>query len=275
MMEKYSVLMPLWYKENMEHLKTALLSIINQTVKPDEVVLIEDHPISGEMHDLICGLFENTGIDLNIYENFELDKKGLSSILNFGVTKCRNSLIARMDTDDIAYPDRCEAELREFEADGELALVGAWVDEFDDDPNDIKAQHSVPAFQRDIERRMKYTNPFNHPTVMFRKEVILACGNYDKDLKRNEDYDLWYRVVRDGHKCKNINRSLLRFRRGASFSKRRKNREQHLGKIALKRRMLKDGYMTRFEYIVSYTMEKIYFVMPTGIRKTVFKLLGK
>lgn len=274
-MEKYSVLLPLWYKENIDHLETALTSIVKQTVKPDEVVLIEDHPISEEMYGVICRLFENTGIDLNIYENFELDKKGLSAILNFGVPKCRNSLIARMDTDDIADEGRCEAELEEFMKDPELALVGSWVDEFDEDPNDIKAQHTVPSAMEDIKRRMKYTNPFNHPTVMFKKEVILACGNYDKNLKKNEDYDLWYRVVSGGHKCKNINRSLLKFRRGASFGKRRKNREQHLGKIALKRRMLEDGYMTRFEYIISYTMEKLYFIMPTGVRKTAFKLLGK
>ncbi|MBR4909806.1 MAG: glycosyltransferase [Clostridia bacterium] len=274
-MEKYSVLMPLWYKENLDYLKTSLLSILAQTVKPDEVVMIEDHPIGEEMKDLIDSLFHNSGVELNIYENFELDGKGLSSILNYGVTKCRNPLIARMDTDDIAYPDRCEAELKEFEADGELALVGGYADEFDDDPEKIQAVHSVPRGIDEIKKRMKFTNPFNHPTVMFKKEVILACGNYDPALKKNEDYELWYRVVSGGYKCKNIGRSLLKFRRGASFNKRRKNREQHNGKIELKRRMLKEGYMSRFEYIVSYTIEKAYFLMPTGIRKFAFKLLGK
>ena len=275
MIEKYSVLMPLWYKEDINNLKASLLSIIGQTVKPDEVVMIKDHPISREMQDLIDSLFENTGIKLNIYEKYALDKKGLSSILNFGVQKCRNSLIARMDTDDIADACRCEAELKEFESNGELALVGTWVYEFDDNPDNIKAVHSVPANIADIKRRMKYTNPFNHPTVMFRKEIILACGNYDKNLQRNEDYDLWYRVVSGGYKCKNISSPLLKFRRGNMFNKRRKNREQHLGKIALKKRMFKDGYMTWLEYVLSYTMEKLYFFMPTCIRRVAFKILKK
>ena len=274
-MEKYSVLMPLWYKENTEHLKTSLLSMLNQTVKPDEVVMIEDHPISEEMQKLIEGIFEGSGVDLNICENFELDKKGLSSILNYGVGKCRNSLIARMDTDDIAYPDRCEAELKEFEADSELALVGGFADEFDDDPDDIRALHTVPCKTEDIKKRMKYTNPFNHPTVMYRKEVILACGNYDCNLRKNEDYELWYRVVSNGYKCKNINRALIKFRRGASLNKRRKNREQHEGKLQIKRRMFEDGYMSRIEYIWAFTIEKIYFFMPVGIRKFAFRILGK
>ena len=274
-MEKYSVLMPLWYKENLDYLKTSLESILAQTVKPDEVVMIEDHPISDEMKALMDGLFENSGVALNIYENFDLDGKGLSSILSFGVPKCRNSLIARMDTDDIACLDRCEAELKEFEVDADLALVGAWVDEFDDDPDTIKAVHSVPGRMDDIKKRMKYTNPFNHPTVMFKKDAVLSVGNYDPALKKNEDYDLWYRLVSSGYKCKNINRSLLKFRRGAAFTKRRKNREQHLGKIALKRKMFKDGYMSRGEYAVSYVMEKLYFLMPARIRKTAFKILGK
>ncbi|MBR5923731.1 MAG: glycosyltransferase [Clostridia bacterium] len=274
-MEKYSVLMPLWYKENTEYLKTSLLSILGQTVKPDEVVMIEDHPISGEMKKLIEDLFADSGVDLNIYENFELDKKGLSSILNYGVAKCRNSLIARMDTDDIAYEGRCEAELKAFEADGELALVGGFADEFDEDPDVIAAVHTVPTKTEDIKKRMKYTNPFNHPTVMFKKDVILACGNYDCNLKKNEDYELWYRVVKGGYKCKNIGESLIKFRRGASFNKRRKNREQHNGKIELKRRMLKDGYMSKGEYILSYTIEKVYFLMPVGVRKIAFKILGK
>lgn len=274
-MEKYSVLMPLWYKEDMNNLKSSLLSIVNQTVKPDEVVMIKDHRISKEMQDLIDGVFDKSGVEINIYEDYSLDKKGLSSILNFGVQKCRNSLIARMDTDDIADDSRCEAELKEFENDSELALVGTWVYEFDDDPEDIKALHSVPTGMAEIKRRMKYTNPFNHPTVMFRKEIILACGNYDKNLHKNEDYDLWYRVVSGGYRCKNINKPMLKFRRGEMFNKRRKNREQHLGKIELKKRMLKDGYMTRFEYVVSYTMEKMYFFMPTCMRRMAFKILRK
>ena len=274
-MEKYSVLMPLWYKEDLNNLKASIISIINQTVKHDEVVMIKDHSIDKDMQALIDNLFKDTSIKLNIYENYDLDKKGLSSILNFGVEKCRNSLIARMDTDDIADLHRCEAELEEFEKDIGLALVGTWVYEFDDNPDIIKAVHSVPSDMENIKRRMKYTNPFNHPTVMFRKEVILACGNYDKNLRKNEDYDLWYRVVSGGYKCKNINKPMLKFRRGAMFNKRRKNREQHLGKIALKRHMLKDGYITKFEYAVSYTMEKLYFLMPTWIRKVAFKILRK
>ena len=249
--------------------------MVNQTVKPDEVVMIKDHPIGEEMENAIRDISEKSGVPVNIYENYELDGKGLSSILAFGVDKCKNALIARMDTDDIAYPDRCEAELCRFEEDSELALVGSFADEFDDDPDVIMAVHTVPCGMEGIKKRLKFTNPFNHPTVMFKKEAILSCGSYNPNLKRNEDYDLWYRVVLNGYKAENIGRSLIKFRRGAQFNKRRKNREQHKGKLAIKKQMLKDGYMSFGEYTFSVLIEKMYFLMPVGSRKLAFKILGK
>lgn len=273
-MENYSVLMPLWYREKLEYLEVALKSMLQQTIKPNEIVLIKDHPISDDMQRLLQGISEKTNIEINVYENYDLNGRGLSSVLAYGVLKCKNSLVARMDSDDISYKDRCEAELHEFANNHNLSLLGGWADEFIIDPTKIETVHIVPSDIIGIKRRMKYTNPFNHPTVMFRREVVINCGNYNANVRKNEDYELWYRIISKGYICKNLSRSLLLFRRGNSFICRRKNKEQHDGKLAIKRQMYKDGFMNLREYICSIAIEQIYYYLPLDIRKIAFRLLG-
>lgn len=268
--EAYSVLMPLYYKENPEYLSDSLSSMMKQTIKPDEIVMIQDHPIPSVLEKVIRNLEKIHGIEVNIYENFELDGKGLSAVLAYGVKKCRNSLIARMDTDDIAVWTRCEQELKVFARNPECALVGTWVDEFEGETGNVVTVRTVPGTMKGIIQRMKVTNAFNHPSVMFRKEAVLKSGNYNTKCTADEDYDLWYRMIINGYKAVNIQKSLVKFRLGKNFSRRRRTRQAFQAKTGIKRKMYQDGFMNMFEYACTIALEYIYLYCPADIRKMLF-----
>ncbi len=143
--------------------------------------------------------------------------------------------------------------------------------EFIDTPDNVTAIHYVPADMDAIKKNCKFRNPFNHPSVMFKKNVILKCGNYDTALRKNEDYDLWYRVITNGYKCSNIQKTLVKFRSGRDFYKRRKDKIHYKGKLAIKKKMFKDHYTSFFEYVFSVGIEIIYYYCPFNIRKLAFR----
>lgn len=124
-MEKYSVLMSLYKKENPEYLRMAIDSMLSQTVAPDEIVIVEDGPLTEELHSVIKEYVTKYPELFQIVVNEK--NLGLGLALNNGLKACRNELVARMDTDDISKPERCEKQLKVFEKNPELSIVGAWV----------------------------------------------------------------------------------------------------------------------------------------------------
>ena len=141
-MEKYTVLMSVYKKEKPEYLKTAIESMLNQSVKPDEIVVVEDGPLTSEIETLLLKYKEKYPEVFNIVKSKE--NIGLGRALNLGLSNCRNELVARMDTDDISKPDRCEKQLKYFENDSELSLLGSSVDEFYNNPEQIVSRRVVP-----------------------------------------------------------------------------------------------------------------------------------
>ena len=268
--DKYSVLMPLYYKEKTDNLKQSLKSMMTQSLKPDEIVLIEDHPVSDEIKTIIRDLSEEYDVEVNIFSDYELDGKGLPAVLKYGVDKCRNQMIARMDSDDISLPSRCEKEVKILREHPEYAIVGTWVDEFDGTVDNVVTVRSTPENMEAIRRRLKVTNPFNHPTVMFKKDAILASGNYDENVIADEDYDLWYRLIRSGYKGTNIQESLVKYRLGDNFISRRRTKNAFLAKTGIKKQMYHDGFVSALEYFGTMAVEYIYLYCPLDIRKVLF-----
>ena len=103
----FSVLMSLYKKEKPEFLRESLESILNQTYVPTEIVIVKDGPLTIELEQVLKEYSTNDKIKVYGYD----ENKGLGFALNFGVNKCRYDIIARMDTDDIASPDRFEKEI--------------------------------------------------------------------------------------------------------------------------------------------------------------------
>ena len=267
-MEKYSVLMSLYKKEHPEYLRLALDSMINQTVKPDEIVLVEDGPLTQELYAVVKAYRDKYPELLHIVVNKK--NLGLGLALNVGLKACRNELVARMDTDDISKPDRCEKQLKRFEKKPKLSIVGSHIDEFVGDKSNVISQRRVPTTSRAIYEYAKKRSAFNHPAVMYRKSAVLSEGGYD-DLKRNQDVDLFGRMLFKGHKAENIDEALLWFRSSDELAARRKSWENTWSYIDTIRRFWRIGYSSFFDFAIVSVAQTGMYIMPMSVQKWIYK----
>ncbi len=204
----FSVLMSLYHKENPYYLDLALNSVFSQTESADQVVLVLDGPI-GEDLMAVVDKYKQQYPTLGVYP--QPVNRGLSTALNIGLEKCRNEIVFRMDTDDVCYPNRFERVLQEYKNNPELEIVGSFATMIDEEGNEIKDM-VAPVNQEEIYKNV-WTCPFIHPTVSFKKSALLRAGSYNPNSgPRQDDYELWFRCVENGLKCKNIEEPLLYYR---------------------------------------------------------------
>lgn len=261
--QKYSVLMSLYKKENPEYLRLALDSMLNQTVAPDEIVLVEDGPLT----DALYGVLDEYPMLHRVKNETNL---GLGLALNKGLKVCRNELVARMDTDDCSKSDRCEKQLARFAEKPYLAIVGTHIDEFVGDVSNVISQRIVPMEYEDIYKFAKKRSAFNHPTVMYSRSAVLANGGY-ADLKRNQDVDLFGRMLYGGYKAENIDEALLWFRSSDELAKRRKSWQNTWSYIATIRKFWKMGYSSFADYAMVAVAQTGMYLMPIGVQNYIYK----
>ena len=166
---KFSVLLSVYCKESPIYFRESLNSILSQTLRPSEIILVEDGPLTEELDNEITRY-------LDLHPHLKVItlsiNQGLGKALNEGLKHCSYDIVARMDTDDIAKPDRFEKQLAVFEKYSDIDVVGAWIDEFEDDISDVKSVRKLPELPDDIRQFAKRRNPINHPVVMFRKSAV-------------------------------------------------------------------------------------------------------
>lgn len=257
-MQKYSVLMTMYKGDNPKYARLSIDSMLNQTVKTDDFVLVCDGPLTPEL-DALLDEYQNNNTFFHVYRLPQ--NVGLGAALRYGVTVCKNELIARMDDDDIALPHRCELELREFEKDINLDICGSFMNEFESDPKDIIRIKKVPLVKEEILTFSRRRNPFNHSTVMFKKVSILSVGNYSP-MRTNQDVDLWVRALNKGVQGMNIPEPLVNFRFDSSTYGRRKNWKNVKLMIDVWAFFRKNGYCSFADFIYVSLMQMAAFVMP-------------
>ena len=265
---KYSFLMSVYMKEKPEYLKLALNSMLNQTVKPDEIVIVKDGALKDELEEVLNSYSQNYPKIFNIIAN--PDNMGLGYSLNRGLKVCKNELVARMDSDDISFPERCEKELEAFKKDESLSLVGAYVSEFTDSVDNVVSIRKVPLTQSKIYEFAKRRSAFNHPVVMFKKSKVLGLGGYS-NLRRNQDVDLFGRMLFAGCKAENIGESLLYFRTNNDLAKRRKSWENSRSYIGVIYKQFKMGYSSILDFAIVAFAQIIMFLMPVYIQHVLYK----
>ena len=209
---KFSVLISVYHKENPEYLDLALESIINQTLLPDEIILIKDGQLTEELN-VIVKKFKD--IYPNLFKVIALEKnQGLGNALAIGTKYCQHELIARMDTDDVSRNTRFETQVNFLINHPEIDVVGSNIEEFDEVPGDLKRFKINPESHEDLIKQIKLKSPFNHPSIMMRKASLLKSGGYNGDILLFEDYSLFLRMWKSGLKFYNIQSVLLDFRVG-------------------------------------------------------------
>lgn len=268
----YSVLLTVYKTDNPNYFKLSLESMINQTAPSDDIVVVKDGPVTEEINAVINELKVNHPEihPLQIEKNV-----GLGLALNEGIKACKNELIARMDSDDISMPTRCEKQLSFFENDPDLDIVGCPVMEFVGTPNNIVGKRDVPLDNESIHKYNKRRDPFNHPTVMYRKSKVLKYGPYG-DYRKNQDTDLWIKLLSNGCKAANCPEYLLMFRFDEGTYKKRKSWVNTKLLIEIRRNAWKSGYCSLLDYMFVSCAQLGIYIMPEEFQKIVYtKLLRK
>lgn len=261
----FSVLMSVYYKDNPQWLRQSIDSVLNNTVKPSQIVLVVDGPIPTEL-ELVLIEYEDS---LNIVR---LEKNsGLGIALQQGLLKCKYPLVARMDSDDISLSNRFELQLKEFENNPNLTIVGGYIQEFDSQTNKKTSIRKVPLEDKQIKQYLKTRSPFNHVTVMFKKEDILKVGNY-KTFYQMEDYYLWARLVNANFQTKNISHLLVDVRVDTNMFSRRGGYKYFKSNKEIAKQMLKMKIINYPYYLFNITVRFITQVlMPNNIRTLFYK----
>ena len=266
-MKNYSVLMSVYYKERPEYLRQAMKSIFNQTVLTNDFVLICDGPLTEEL-DAVINEFKHIYEDiLNVYriEN----NVGLGNALNLGISKCKNELVARMDSDDISRKERCEKQLKIFEKDESVDIVSGTIEEFVGDIANVRKSRILPENNNEILRFAKSRNPFNHPCIMYRKNKVIGSGSY-RDFYLLEDYYLWLRMLNSGCKGYNIQEPLLWMRAGDDMYKRRSGLKYVKSQKKLFTYMKENGFINQFEFIKGVFIRTCSSLSPNFLRKYMY-----
>ena len=271
--ENYSVLMSVYYKENSEYLKQAIESIQAQTFPTDDFVLVCDGPLNQELDSVIKKKQQEMKNILNVVR---LKKNaGLGNALNKGIQQCKNELVARMDSDDISYPDRCEKQLMVFNTYPEISVCSGIVEEFATNPKVVESRRVPPETHAEIREFAKVRNPFNHPCVMYKKPDVEAVGSY-KDFYLLEDYYLWVRMIMAGYQGYNLQEPLLHMRAGTDMYMRRGGLKYAKTQEKLFRFMKNNGFISKGQYIKNCVIRGESSLAPNWLRKFVFeKVLRK
>lgn len=211
-MSKFSVLMPVYHGDQPALFDEALSSVTNNTVKPDQIVVVVDGQISEELEAVLIK-HQSEQLDVVRIEQ----NQGIVNALNTGLELCRNELVARCDADDINAEKRFELQIKEFLNDPELTLCGGHILEVGEAKQFLR---KVPVSKNQIAKTIKIRNPMNHMTVMFKKSAVNHVGNYP-DIKFREDYALWCLLYASGCIISNIDEVLVNASAGLAMYERR------------------------------------------------------
>ncbi len=292
-----SVLISVYSGANPAHLRIALDSIVGQTLLPDEIVLMQDGPLTPEQEEVVAGYGESPCVvDLSVDEDAAsiasrrdralapgspaspqlvigrfAQNVQLGRALAAGVALCRNPYIARMDADDIAVPDRLAKELAFMEAHPDVSVLGGAIEEFDGDVT--KGTKTIPGGD-DLRSYAKFRCPVNHMTVMMRRADILAAGNYHH-FPGLEDYELWSRVLAQGFVLDNIPDVLVRARCDSGFYDRRGGDDYGRRYLALRRMQREWGLLNPAEYLQACAATAAMVYAPRSLRKAFYKILRR
>lgn len=259
-MTTISVLMSVYKSEKGPLLERALQSVWDdQTRKPDQIVLVVDGPIPAELEQVVQRLqaafnvqeqqscvnsvdFRHDSANqasmlplaapkvqsstFNVQSSKILTvvklpvNGGLTKALNEGLKHVTSELVARMDSDDIAAPNRFELQERFLEQHPEIDIVGGSMQEFDDEHECLNVRH-YPLTHEEACKYIVKACPLAHPAVMMRKRMFDEGLQYDERYRMSQDIKLWYDAILAGYKMANLSEICLYFRQQEDVFRRR------------------------------------------------------
>jgi glycosyltransferase involved in cell wall biosynthesis len=268
---KFSVSMCVYKNDNHVHFKEALESVFNQTLKPDEVVLVIDGPIPNPTDEVINNYENETSLKvIRLPENV-----GHGNARRIGLENCSNELIALMDADDISVTDRFEKQVKCFEENENISIIGGNIKEFINSVNNIVGIRNVPQNDNEIKHYMKKRCPFNQMTVMFKLSEVNKAGGY-RDWYHNEDYYLWLRMYQSGATFMNLKDALVLVRVGNEMYGRRGGWKYFISEAKLQIYMFNHGITNVVTLLKNILIRFILQVlMPNKLRGLIFRKFAR
>ncbi len=267
--QPFSVLMSTYAGDRADYLREAFVSTVqDQTRRPSQVVLVQDGPVREELAEEITRLTKESPVPVTHVEMPE--NLGLGPALDAGLRASEHEIVARMDADDVSAPDRFEKQLPLVEAGADIVGSGLW--EFGAAIDDVVGRRTPPTDPDEIRRVVRFRDPFNHPTVVYRRSAVQAAGGY-ADMALMEDYLLFTRMVAGGAEPANLAEPLVHYRVGDGAYARRGGLQLLRSELALQRRFRQLGLTTRREYLRNVAVRGGYRMVPVGVRKVAYRRL--
>lgn len=263
----FTVLLSVYYKESPLYLSQSLSSIWDdQYQKPGQIVLVKDGPLTLDLNAVIDDWVIKIGDIITVVDL--PNNIGLAGALNKGLQCCRFDLVARMDTDDIAVPERFKLQIEFMNAHSEVAVSSGFIEEWNIDFTAKVSSRYLPLAHNEIVEFAKLRSPISHPASIFRKSVILDVGGYEDIYP--EDHLLWIRVIQKGYKLANIPDVLLRMRTGEEFVARR-GYNFLKGELASYWVMYRSGFLSIGEYIKASILRSLVRLAPKFVKLWLYK----
>ncbi len=264
-MSDYSFLTSCYIKSKADEFVIAMDRMLNQTLPPEQIVIVCDGAVSEEVDTLINEYVQN---NTNLFTIVRLEQnQGHGIAMHEGELYCRNEIICCMDMDDICVLDRCEKLIKYLDENPDIDLVGSNISEFIEDVDNIVGVREVPETHEDICKFMKMRCPFNHMSVAMRKSALEKAGGY-KDCLLYEDYYLWVRMYLAGCKFHNIQENLIKARVGMEMYARRGGYKYYKSGRKLFKFMHKNKVINWFEYKkIIFIKFVVQVLMPNWLRK--------
>lgn len=267
----FSLLISVYAQEKAPYFDSAMHSIWeDQVLKPTQIVLVKDGPLGEALEEVIArwqerlfGVLTIVALEHNM---------GLGDALNRGLEYCTYELVARMDSDDIALPQRFAMQMACFAKHPQIGICGGWIGEFDTHQTHPTAYRKVPQYHDEIASFAKYRSPLNHASVMFKKNEVLKAGGYQKMLYL-EDYYLWIRMIQNGVIFYNLQEVILHVRAGDEMLQRRRGWNYLSSEITLLNYMRRSRFLTLFEYTAILITKIAIRLMPKSALKQIYTFL--
>ncbi|WP_432509783.1 glycosyltransferase [Kineococcus sp. SYSU DK001] len=267
----FSVLLPVWARDDADQLRRAVRSVTaDQRLRPDEVLVVRDGPVPADLQKTLDDLDGVDGIEVH-----ELPVNvGLARALEEGLRQCRFDVVARMDADDVSLPDRFARQLPLIAAGADL--VGSGLLEIGAHEDDVVGRRVPPTGAAEIARYARFHDPFNHPTVVYRRSAVAAAGGY-RDLDLMEDYWLFARMIAAGARVENLPEPLVKYRVGASPDAgsyaRRGGLRLFRSELTLQRHLRREGFTTPVQAVRNVVVRGGYRFVPTRVRTVAYRAL--
>lgn len=264
----YSVAMSVYSGEKPLFLKLSLESMLTQTHPCRELILVCDGQLTPALDEVIS---KTEQAYPHVIKLIRLDSgTGVGGCANAALKAAKCDYIVKMDSDDIALPDRCEKQLSLLVKDPQLDMCGAYIEEFDSDSGQALSIKKTPEKSEDILVYARRRNPFNNSTLVYKRAAALKVGGYS-GIRRCEDYDFVIKMLMNGAKGENIPEVLVKYRVTSQNLTRRRNFHNTRSFIAVRWRIFRSGFSSFSDFIIPCAAQTALFLLPKSLTGKIYK----